>query len=389
MRADDLLAHLLGALQTRNPWLNSTPTLQVEQVWVGCANQAGEDARNIARLACLLAGFPVETVGITVNQLCGSSAMALQQGLALIHAKMADIVIVGGVESMSRSPLVQLSPPYATEPAVSSVFGWRFSNPRFQAEIAEGRYFQSMAHTAEGLAQQYGVSRQLQEAVTVASHQKAIATAKSGVHQGIVPIVNPETVDCRQDECPRAGLTEKMLARLPLLHTEHETACLTAATCSPFADGASVALLVSPKIAKQLTLAGVTTPLHLEIAGFASVGVAPTEMGLGVSVAIQQLMGQATYATADVTCWELHEPFAVSHYLACQAIGLAWDSSSVNAWGGSLALGSPMGAIGLRVLCALAWRLQQSQIASAIGVGGLSVGMGQGTAFFVKKELYH
>ncbi|MCS6267753.1 MAG: thiolase family protein [Vampirovibrio sp.] len=388
VRADDLLAQLLVALQARNPWLNSTPEFRVEQVLVGCANQAGEDARNIARLSCLLAGFPIETVGVTVNQLCGSSAMALQQGVALLNAGMADIVIVGGVENMSRSPLVQLPPPYATEQApVSSVFGWRFSNPRFQSAIAEGRYFQSMAQTAEGLAQRFGVSRQLQEAVTLGSHQKAIATIESGFKQGIVAIQRPETTDFLQDECPRAGLNEKMLARLPLLHSALSNAKLTAGTCSPYADGAGVALLVSPKVANQLRLEGIQSPLGFEVAGFASVGVDPTEMGLGVGVAIEKLMQQSALTKANIDCWELHEPFAVSHYLACEALSLGWENPAVNAWGGSLALGSPMGAIGIRVLCALAWQLNQAQSPSAMGVGGLSIGMGQGVAFSVRKQL--
>lgn len=394
VRADDLLAQLLVALQKRNPWLNSTPKLRVEQVLVGCANQAGEDARNIARLSCLLANFPIKTVGVTVNQLCGSSAMALQQGVALLNAGMADIVIVGGVESMSRSPLVQLPPPYATEkPPVSSVFGWRFSNPRFQVAIAEGRYFQSMAQTAEGLAQRFGVARQLQEAVTLGSHQKAITTLEKKVEQGIVAVQRPEMADSLQDECPRAGLNEKMLARLPLLHSALENAKLTAGTCSPYADGAGVALLVSPKVANQLRLEGVQSPLGFEVAGFASVGLDPTEMGLGVSVALEKLMQQSALTKANIDCWELHEPFAVSHYLACEALslgvekGLGWENPAVNAWGGSLAIGSPMGAIGIRLLCALAWRLNQTQSCSATGVGGLSIGMGQGVAFALRKPL--
>ena len=394
VRADDLLAQLLVALQKRNPWLNSTSKLRVEQVLVGCANQAGEDARNIARLSCLLAGFPIETVGVTVNQLCGSSAMALQQGVALLNAGMTDIVIVGGVENMSRSPLVQLPPPYATKQApVSSVFGWRFSNPRFQAAIAEGRYFQSMAQTAEGLAQRFGVSRQLQEAVTLGSHQKAITTIEKKVEQGIVAVQRPEMADSLQDECPRAGLNEKMLARLPLLHSALENAKLTAGTCSPYADGAGVALLVSPKVANQLRLEGGQSPLGFEVAGFASIGVEPTEMGLGVGVAIEKLMQQSALTNANVDSWELHEPFAVSHYLACEALslgvekGLGWENPAVNAWGGSLAIGSPMGAIGIRLLCALAWRLNQTQSCSATGVGGLSIGMGQGVAFALRKPL--
>ena len=386
VRADDLLAQLLGALQARNPWLNSTPMLRVEQVLVGCANQAGEDSRNIARLACLLAGFPIETVAVTLNQLCGSSAMALQQGVALIQANMADIVIIGGVETMSRSPLVQLPSPYVLtdEPAVSSVFGWRFSNPRFQAEIADGRYFQSMAETAEGLAQRYGVSRHQQEVVTVASHQKAITASNNLLERGIVPIQRPSLATLVADECPRPHLSQQTLARLPLLHPKAKNALLTAGTCSPFADGAGVALLVSPKIANKLKQMGVESPLNLAVSVVVSVGVSPEAMGLGGTVAIEKLMKQSALTTASVGCWELHEPFAVSHYLACQQLGLGWENPAVNAWGGSLAIGSPMGAIGLRVLCSLAWRLHQTKTPSAIGVGGLSVGMGQGIAFSLK-----
>jgi acetyl-CoA acetyltransferase family protein len=392
VRADDLLAQLLVALQARNPWLNSTPSFNVAQVLVGCANQAGEDSRNMARLACLLANFPVETVGVTVNQLCGSSAMALQQGVALINAGMANVVIVGGVEAMSRSPLVQLPPPYGSreQPPVSSVFGWRFSNPRFQAEVAEGQYFQSMAETAEGLAHRFGVSRAVQEAVTVQSHHKAIAATSSGVEQGVVPIKRPDKADFLQDECPRVGVRETVLSRLPLLHTAAKHATLTAATCSPYADGAGVAVLVSATIAKQLQREGVASPMALELSGVASVGVNPTEMGLGVHVASEKLIQQLGLTRAEIHAWELHEPFAVSHYLACQALGLDWQHTAVNAWGGSLAIGSPMGAIGIRVLCALAWRLEndtKSQPNSCLlGIGGLSVGMGQGVAVALRKR---
>jgi acetyl-CoA acyltransferase len=385
VRADDLLSKLLVALQHRNPWLNSTPNLTVQHLLVGCANQAGEDSRNIARLSSLLAGYPIETVATTLNQLCGSSSMALQHATALIQAGMADIIVVGGVENMSRSPLVHLplayQTPHETNP-ISSVFGWRFSNPQF-ATIAEGRYFHSMAETAEALALQHSITPTIQTAISLQSHQRAIHAQQLPLfQQGIIPIQHTSGT-CLQDECPRAGLTETSLQRLPKLHPTFPNASLTAGTCSPFADGAGVALLVAPHIATQL--GSIKHPLHLTLSGINSTGVHPQQMGLGASVAITKVLAQQQLTPENITCWELHEPFAATHALVCQALQQHWQAPNINTWGGSLALGAPMGTIGLRVLWHLAWQLQQQAILTPhktlLGVGGISIGMGQGTAF--------
>lgn len=393
VRADDLLAQLLVALQHRNPWLNSSPTLMVQHLLVGCANQAGEDSRNIARLSGLLAGYPVETVATTFNQLCGSSAIALQHATALIQAGMADMIVVGGVENMSRSPLVQLPTQYQptnnTEP-VRSVFGWRFSNPRFST-VAEGHYFYSMAETAEQLANQHNITQAEQNALTVDSHSKAVQAQKLPLfQQGIIPIQHP-TGSCLQDECPRAGLTASTLQRLPKLHPTLPTATVTAGTCSPFADGASVALLIAPHMAAHLPVTHF--PLQqTTLTGIHSTGVHPQQMGIGASTAIIQLLQQQQLTPPTITCWEFHEPFAATHALVCNALQQHWQAPNINTWGGSLAFGAPMGAIGLRVLWSVAWQLQQqnnhqpNNQPPLIGVGGISVGMGQGIAFSLQTK---
>lgn len=393
VRADDLLALLLGALQHRNPWLNSSPTLTVQHLLVGCANQAGEDSRNIARLSSLLAGYPITTVATTFNQLCGSSAIALQHASALIQAGMADIVVVGGVENMSRSPLVQLPTQYQTthhtEP-INSVFGWRFSNPRFNT-IAAGHYFFSMAETAEQLASQHGITQAEQNALTVNSHSKAVHAQKLPLfQQGIIPIQHAMG-SCLQDECPRTGLTDGILQRLPKLHSILPKATLTAGTCSPFADGASVALLIAPHIATRLPTVSFPLP-QTTLTSVCSTGVHPQQMGLGASNAITQLLHHQSLNPQAITCWELHEPFAATHALVCNRLQQHWQAPNINAWGGSLAFGAPMGAIGLRVLWSLAWQLHQQSTHQPnnqlplIGVGGISVGMGHGIAFSLQTK---
>lgn len=369
VRADDLLAVCLKALLEQcNPFAAEA----LDELIVGCGNQAGEDSRNVARLAALLADIPVSVPAVTVNRLCGSGLSALLMGANAIEAGQSEVVLAAGLEQMSRSPLIAY-PDWVSldqEPE-SSVFGWRFTNPAF----LDSPYYGSMVDFAEKLAQQHQVGRSLQEDLALASHQKALKATKAGCFKPEILDLKGLKATLAQDEPIREGLTVEVLARLkPLL----ANGTITAATAAPWADGAAAVLLMSEQKAAELGL----KPLASVLASV-TIGVEPSQMGLGPVGAIEKLLQKTGLSLADISIIDLHEAFAATHWLCLQQLGLSPHDKRVNPWGGALALGAPMGALSLRQVVTATHQLQQG--GGPYALVALPVGMGQAMALLLKR----
>ncbi|MBA4543238.1 thiolase family protein [Thermoactinomyces daqus] len=375
-RADDLAAHVIKALLDRNPGL---PPSLVEDVLLGCANQAGEDNRNVARMAALLAGLPLEAGGVTVNRLCGSGLEAVNQAVAAIAFGAGDAMIAGGVENMSRAPLVMLKPETGLARGNQTLFdttlGWRFVNPKLAAMYDPV----SMGETAENVAEKYGISREEQDRFALVSQQKARAAWEEGKFADeIVAIEVTEpggaTVAFARDEHPRPQTTLEKLSQLRPAFRQGGT--VTAGNASGINDGASALLLMARDVAERLGL----KPMA-KVVAFAVEGTNPLYMGIGPVGATRKVLKRAGISVSDLDLVELNEAFAAQSLACISELGL--DPDRVNVNGGAIALGHPLGASGARILTTLVHELEKRQ--GRFGLATMCIGVGQGIATLIER----
>ncbi len=373
VRPDDLAATVLEAIIARS---GINPAL-IDDVILGCANQAGEDNRNVARMALLIAGYPVEVAGQTVNRLCGSGLQALASAANAIAVGDADVIVAGGVESMSRAPLVTLKPESGYERGnrelVDTTIGWRFVNPKLNDRYPTI----SLGETAERVAQEWNVSREDQDAFALASQQRAAAAAK--VHaEEIVPVHIPQRtgdpVIVDRDEHPRPDTNAASLARLKPAFSRDGS--VTAGNASGINDGAAALLVVEAERARALGL----TP-YARIVATAVAGVDPGVMGIGPVPAIKKLLARTGLTVADLDRVELNEAFASQAVACIRELGL--DPEKTNVHGGAIALGHPLGASGARMATTLVRELRRS--GGRYGLAAMCVGVGQGIALLVER----
>ncbi len=373
VRPDDLAATVLEAIIARS---GINPAL-IDDVILGCANQAGEDNRNVARMALLIAGYPVEVAGQTVNRLCGSGLQALASAANAIAVGDADVIVAGGVESMSRAPLVTLKPESGYERGnrelVDTTIGWRFVNPKLNDRYPTI----SLGETAERVAQEWNVSREDQDAFALASQQRAAAAAK--VHaEEIVPVHIPQRtgdpVVVDRDEHPRPDTNAASLARLKPAFSRDGS--VTAGNASGINDGAAALLVVEAERARALGL----TP-YARIVATAVAGVDPGVMGIGPVPAIKKLLARTGLTVADLDRVELNEAFASQAVACIRELGL--DPEKTNVHGGAIALGHPLGTSGARMATTLVRELRRS--GGRYGLAAMCVGVGQGIALLVER----
>jgi len=375
VRPDDLAATVLEAVVARS----GIDAAIVDDVILGCANQAGEDNRNVARMALLLAGFPVEVAGQTVNRLCGSGLQAVASAAQAIAVGDADVIIAGGVESMSRAPLVTLKPETGFERGnhelVDTTIGWRFVNPKLDAKYPTI----SLGETAERVASTWKVSREEQDAFALESQRRAAAAAKSGVHaEEIVPVRIPQrkgdALLIDKDEHPRPETDAASLAKLRPAFTEGGS--VTAGNASGINDGAAALLVMEAGRARALGL----KPLA-RIVATAVAGVDPSVMGIGPIPAITKLLTRTGLSAKQIDRVELNEAFASQAVACIRELGL--NPATTNIHGGAIALGHPLGASGARMLVTLTKELRRS--GGRYGVASMCVGVGQGIAMLVER----
>lgn len=375
VRPDDLAAHVIKALVERT---GIDPVL-IEDVIFGCANQAGEDNRNVARMASLLAGLPVDVPGQTVNRLCASGLQAAVAAQHAILAEEGEIFIAGGVESMSRAPYVMLKPEKAFERGEHSLYdttlGWRFTNPA----LASMHYPYSMGETAENVAEQYQVSRAEQDEFAAESHQRAQAAVESGRFNDEIVAIEARMNDgspavVEQDETPRFGTTIERLAALPPAFRFDGS--VTAGNSSGLSDGAAALLIASERAAAALGLQP-----KAKIVASAVVGVDPAFMGLGPIPATKKALLRAGLEIDEIDIVELNEAFAAQAVPCIRELGL--DRAKVNPNGGAIALGHPLGATGARMLTTLVHEMARTE--ARHGLATLCVGVGQGLAMVLER----
>lgn len=379
VRADDLAALVLKALIERT---GIDPGL-VEEVFLGCANQAGEDNRNVARMAALLAGFPVEVGGVTFNRLCASGLNAVNQAARAIRVGEGEVYIAGGVESMSRAPysIPKAEQPYAfgNLTAWDTALGWRYPNPKMQATYGT----ESMGETAENIYAEVHIPRQEQDTFALESHHRAIAAIDSGKFaEEIVPVPVPQRkgdpVLVTTDERPRRDTTLEALSRLrPAFRKDGS---VTAGNSSGLNDGAAAVLLTSADKARELGL----KPLARVVAS-AAAGVPPRTMGYGPIPATRKALARAGLSIEDIGLVELNEAFAVQALAVMKALGLRHEITNVN--GGAVALGHPLGCSGARILTTLIHEMRRRaphERRPYYGLATLCVGVGQGEATIVE-----
>jgi 3-oxoadipyl-CoA thiolase len=373
VRPDDLAAYALRALLERA----AVDPADVDEVFLGCANQAGEDNRDVARMAGLLAGFPDTVPGVTVNRLCGSGLEAVAQAARAVMVGDADVVVAGGVESMSRAPWVVPKPareyPTGSSTLHDTTLGWRLVNPRMEAL----GHTDPLGVTAETLAEQYGISREEQDAFALSSQAKAQAAAASGrLAAEIIPVDAPaprgQTVLVEADEAPRADTTLESLARLRPAFAAGGT--VTAGNSSGLNDGAAAVLITSRAAAARHGL-----PVLATIRALATAGVAPRVMGLGPVPATAEALRRAGLALDDIDLVELNEAFAAQALAVLREWGLAADDPRLNVNGGAIALGHPLGASGARLVTTLVHELGQRP-AARYALATMCIGVGQGIA---------
>lgn len=376
VRPDDLCAYTIVELLKRNPKLNPE---EIDDVLVGCANQAGEDNRNVARMAALLAGLPVSIPGGTVNRLCGSGLMAVNQAAQAIMADEGDTFLAGGVESMTRAPFVMAK---ATEAfsrhaeIYDTTIGWRFTNPK----LAELYHPYSMGETAENVAEKYQISREDQDAYALASQQKTgVAITAGKFKDEIFPVTitdkkgNATIYD--QDEHPRPYTTLDKLASLKPAFKKGGT--VTAGNSSGINDGAGMLLVMSEKRALELGYRPLAKIVSTGVAG-----VDPAIMGMGPVPASRKALQIAGLSVNDLDLVELNEAFAAQVLACSRELGLNLDTLNVN--GGGIAIGHPLGASGARIITTLAYELQRRPQAR-YGLATMCIGVGQGIATIIEK----
>ncbi|MEC1373027.1 acetyl-CoA C-acyltransferase [Heyndrickxia oleronia] len=374
VRPDDLGAIVIKALIERNPLL---PTSEIEEVVLGNANQAGEDNRNVARMATLLAGLPVETAATTINRLCGSGLDAVNYAARAIAMGEGEIYIAGGTESMTRAPLVTAKPnaefPRGNMELFDTTIGWRFINPKLQEMYGTD----SMPETAENVAKRFSITREEQDQFAFQSQMKAKKAMELGLFsEEIIPVSvvdrkgNVTIVDT--DEHPRANTTLEGLAKLKPIFPE---GTVTAGNASGINDGASALLLMSEKKAMQLGL----TPL-VKYKASAVAGLEPAVMGLGPIYATKKLLKRIGMTTKDIGLVEINEAFA-SQSLECIK-QLELDPNIVNVNGGAIAFGHPLGASGARILTTLIYEMKRKR--TEVGLATMCIGVGQGIATIIE-----
>ncbi|MEW5322951.1 3-oxoadipyl-CoA thiolase [Geobacillus thermoleovorans] len=374
VRPDDLAAVVIRALIERNP---NVPVEQIDDVVFGNANQAGEDNRNVARMAALLAGLPIEVAGVTVNRLCSSGLDAVNYAARAILAGEADIMIAGGVESMTRAPFVMPKPesdfPRGNIEMYDTTIGWRFINPKMHEMYGTD----SMPQTAENVAKRFGITREAQDEFAYESQMKAKQAIETNrFADELVPVIyhdrkgNRVIVD--KDEHPRPDTTLEKLAKLPPLF---ENGTVTAGNSSGVNDGAAALLVMSAEKAKELDLKPLATYVTSAVAG-----VEPAVMGIGPIFATRKALRRAGLSLDDIGLVELNEAFASQALECIRQLGL--DRAKVNVNGGAIALGHPLGASGARILTTLIYEMRKRGV--TYGLATMCIGVGQGIATIVK-----
>jgi 3-oxoadipyl-CoA thiolase len=375
VRPDDLAAAVIRAVVDRS----GVDPGAIEDVILGCANQAGEDNRNVARMAVLLAGLPVGVAGLTVNRLCGSGLQAINSAVHAIQTGDGDVFIAGGVESMTRSPYAMLKPaePYArgTQDLVDTTLGWRFVNPR----MTETYPPISLGETAERVAEQWSVGRERQDAFALESQRRAIAAIEAGRFDGqlvaiSVPQRRGDPIVVDRDEHPRADTSAEALARLRPAFAKDGT--VTAGNSSGINDGASALLLAEAERAVALGLRPMARVLATAVAG-----VHPDVMGMGPVPAVRKVLERAELEVGDLALVEINEAFA-SQSVACMD-ELELDPARVNVNGGAIALGHPLGMSGARLVTMLVHELVRT--GGRYGLATMCIGVGQGIATVVER----
>ncbi|WP_190814053.1 3-oxoadipyl-CoA thiolase [Saccharopolyspora pogona] len=375
VRTDDLAAHVLVELVRRNP---SVDWEHLDDVLIGCANQAGEDNRNVGRMAVLLAGLPVSTPGVTVNRLCGSGLDAVLQGARAIQSNQADLVIAGGVESMTRAPfaMAKADVPWSRNAEVhDTTIGWRFVNSR----MAEMFGTDSMPETAQNVAEAYDIAREDQDAFALRSQERAARAVESGRFDSeIAPVEvpakrGPSTV-VSLDEHPRATSMEA-LGNLKAIVPGGN---ITAGNSAGVNDGSAAVLLASERSVERFGL----EPLAKVTSGTV-VGVEPTLMGIGPLPATERLLSRTNLRISDIDIFELNEAFAAQTLAVSRGLGLPDDAEHVNPNGGAIALGHPLGASGARLALTAALELRYRDAKRALV--SMCVGVGQGISVLLEE----
>ena len=376
IRADDLGAVPIKALMERNPSVNWE---LVDDVIYGCANQAGEDNRNIGRMSALLAGVPYQVPATTVNRLCGSSLDAIAIAARAIKAGEADLIIAGGVESMSRAPLVMGKAETAfgrAQKLEDTTMGWRFINPK----LKELYGVETMPQTAENVAEQFNINRADQDQFALSSQQRtADAQARGFFEQEIIPVTIPqrkgEPVVIAQDEHPRATTLEALTKLKPVVKAD---GTVTAGNASGINDGAAALLIASDEAITQYGLKA-----RAKIIGATTVGVEPRIMGFGPAPAIKKLLAQTGLTLEQMDVIELNEAFAAQALAVTRDLGIADGSTQVNPNGGAIALGHPLGASGARLVTTALNQLEAS--GGTYALCSMCIGVGQGIALIIQR----
>lgn len=376
VRTDDLGALPIKALMERNPHVDWKA---VDDVLYGCANQAGEDNRNVARMSALLAGLPIEVPGATINRLCGSGLDAVGSAARVIKSGEARLMIAGGVESMSRAPFVmpKAETAFSRNHAVyDTTIGWRFVNKLMKAQYG----VDSMPETAENVADDFKIEREAQDRMALASQQKAAAAIAAGyLAKEIVSVTIPQKkgdpIVFSQDEHPRATTLEA-LAKLKGVVRPDGT--VTAGNASGVNDGACALLLANEDAAKQYNLVP-----RARVVGMATAGVAPRIMGFGPAPAVRKVLAQTGLTLADMDVIELNEAFAAQGLAVLRDLGIADDDARVNQWGGAIALGHPLGASGARLATTAVNQLHT--LGGRYALCTMCIGVGQGIAVILEK----
>ena len=376
VRPDDLAAIPLAALKERNPGVHWA---HVDDVILGCANQAGEDNRNVARMAALLAGLGTSAPGTTVNRLCGSGLDAVAMAARAIKAGEADLIVAGGVESMSRAPFVmpKAEGPFSRSNAVyDTTIGWRFVNAQLKAEYG----IDSMPETAENVAEEYQVSREDQDKFAAESQRRAAGAQANGrLAAEIVPVTIPQRkgdpVIVDRDEHPRETSVEALGRLKPIVR---EDGSITAGNASGVNDGAAALIVASQAAVEKYGL----TP-RAKVLGGAVAGVPPRIMGIGPAPATEKLLERLSLQVADLDVIELNEAFAAQGLAVMRQLGLPDDAAHVNPNGGAIALGHPLGMSGARLALTATEELQRS--GGRYGLATMCIGVGQGIALALER----
>jgi 3-oxoadipyl-CoA thiolase len=376
VRPDDLAAHAIAAVVERS----GIDPERVDDIYWGAANQAGEDNRDVARMAGLLAGLPVEVPGVTVNRLCASGLEAVNQGSRALRLGEGRLYLAGGSESMSRAPWVVPKPdaglPRGEQTMYDTALGWRLINPR----LAERYSTETMGETAENVAERYGISREAQDRYALRSHERAVAAQREGrLAEQLVPIDAPslngrKVVTVNADEGPRLDTSLEKLARLRPIFRDGGT--VTAGNASPLNDGAACLVLASEDVAGDLGADPLARVVAIGVAG-----VDPAYMGLGPVPAVRRALDAAGLTLDQIDLIEINEAFAAQVVACVQELGI--DEERLNVNGGAIALGHPLGCSGARILTSLVWELRRRE--GRYGIASLCVGVGQGVATVVER----